>query len=75
MKSIHLSNLVVVKRNIFRKETGMFPYAWAGDKGIVIEIFATNQSPKEKKLSAKVAMNDGTIKTFRLTSIRRSDHG
>lgn len=62
---------VRVLRPITRKEG---PYAAAGDEGVVEEVFrGRSQSPQDTHKTvpwhAKVRMSDGSLKTFRLTSI------
>jgi hypothetical protein len=62
---------VRVLRPITRKEG---PYAAAGDEGVVEEVFrGRSQSPQDTRKTvpwyAKVRMSDGSLKTFRLTSI------
>lgn len=69
MKRIKPGQNVRVKRDITRVEG---PYAKAGETGVVEETFPTklSGSPAERpNWYAKVRMANGTIKTFRLTTL------
>lgn len=69
MKKIEAGHRVSVARDIVRGEG---PYASAGESGKVIETFKENEhSPTV--WHAKVKMDLGGIKTFRVTSLQRED--
>lgn len=61
---------VTVKRQIVRREGA---YAQAGEQGVVTEFFRskTEGGPGLGRLNAKVLMDSGEIKTFRLTSLEK----
>jgi len=65
MKKIEAQDTVRVLRDIIRAEG---PYANAGERGLVLELFQPHASPKSPWY-AKVQMTEGGIKTFRATSL------
>jgi len=75
--NLKTSDRVALLRDIRRiPEEGSrdwIPYAHEGDEGIIEEIFrASMQSMGEKETwHAKVRMLDGSLKTFRLTSLEK----
>lgn len=69
--NLSVGHRVVVRRDLVRVEG---PYARAGEKGTIVEIFRSGSSgPSSKNGSwyAKVDMDSNEIKTFRLTSLRQ----
>jgi len=68
--SFKVGQRVRLKLDIFRIECPS-PYAKKGDTGNVEDIFSTfaSSSFRGKVAHAKVRMADGTLKTFRLTSL------
>jgi len=67
MRKIQKGDRVVVLREITRAEG---PYASAGEAGEVWETFQPQQARKGE-WCAKVQMDGGGTKTFRVTSLRR----
>lgn len=61
---------ISLRRDIVRHEG---PYASIGDQGTILSIFRPIPTAlmETKPLSAKVQMDDGPIKTFRLTSLKK----
>lgn len=68
MNKIEPNDTVTVLRDITRVE-GL--YAVAGTTGVVLELFQPHGT-KKSPWSAKVRMADGTVKTFRVTSLGRN---
>lgn len=65
MKKIEPKDRVEVARDITRAEG---PYATAGETGVVHELFQP-QGGSKSPWYAKVLMDGGMIKTFRVTSL------
>ena len=67
---------VTVLRDIPRND-GPEPYARRGEAGVVVDLFRPpgTGAGERKPLYAKVQMEGGEIKTFRLTSIAASGEG
>lgn len=72
--SFHIGEMVIVNKDVVRQEG---PYANKGDLGVVIDIFTSGNDVNDRRMNAKVSMfEDGSVKTFRLTSIDKlSDWG
>lgn len=68
MKKIAVGHRVSVLRNITRVEG---PYALAGETGEVIETFQPQLRNENPDWFAKVKMDAGPVKTFRITSLKR----
>jgi len=56
-------------RNITRREG---PYATKGETGTVHELFTAGTGAGERIRYAKVLMNQGGIKTFRISSLEKT---
>lgn len=70
MRRISKGDYVIVKRDIIRLE-GL--YAVKGEKGVVKDTFDTHQSGGGTVIwHAQVKMNDGKLKTFKLTSLEKT---
>lgn len=72
--SFRIGDMVIVNKDVVRREG---PYANKGDMGVVIDIFSSGNDVNDRRINAKISMlDDGSIKTFRLTSIDKlSDWG
>jgi hypothetical protein len=73
--SLHKGDKVEVLRNIQRVPSSgglqHVPYASAGERGVVLEVFRVCVSKSEARLHVKVIMDGGGVKTFRIKSVGR----
>lgn len=71
MSYFKIGQRVRVKRDIFRAEDPQNPYSREGEQGEILEIFRPipTGGGEVKALCAKVRVEDGSIRTLRLTSL------